>query len=210
MYLQEAVKNNKFTTLFHNSKRNAVGKFNLKQLPDYSIRMLLAAHEEFKLNGIKAKIVPVSINYERILEGNYLTNDAEGRDLLDNDKVHTFLRKIKTLPKGKVGKVIVKYLEPIDLNEYVEATSNTIQLDQTPTYSLAKNFTRDIYRLQQDEQQITMNGLICSALSPQPEGEVSFNELRQNTKTLFQTLQAKGIKTLVNYPPKNAHISQHI
>ena len=119
MYFQEAVKNCRFTTLFHNSKRNTVGKFNLKHLPDYTIRMLLSALEDLKFNGIKVKIVPVSINYDRIIEGAYMTNETEGRDLMDNDKVHTFFQKIKALPQGKLGKVIVKYLEPVDLNQYV-------------------------------------------------------------------------------------------
>mmetsp|Transcript_3084 Transcript_3084/g.4719 ORF Transcript_3084/g.4719 Transcript_3084/m.4719 type:complete len:505 (-) Transcript_3084:698-2212(-) len=208
--LQETVSSNRFTTLFHNSKRNAVGKFNQKHLPDYSVRMLLAAHEDFKQRGLKVKVVPVSINYERILEGTYMTNENQGRDLLDNDRIHTFMKKLKTLPKGRVGKVIVKYLEPIDLDQYVELKQNTIDLDFSPDYGLAKQFTQDLYKLQQQEQQITMNGLICSALSQQPNGEISFSSMRQRTKTLYATLQAKNITSLISYAPKNAHIAQAV
>lgn len=53
-----------------------------------------------------------------------------------------------------------------------------------------------------------MNGLVGSALSLNPDGEITFTSLRQNAKILFQALQEKGVRTLVNFAPKNGHINQ--
>jgi glycerol-3-phosphate O-acyltransferase len=55
------------------------------------------------------------------------------------------MQKIITMPKGKLGKVFVKYCEPIDLNDYVADYSrknSKIDFEQ-----LSMQLTNDLYEI---------------------------------------------------------------
>jgi len=78
-----------------------------------------------------------------------------------------------SMDAGKLGKIFVKYVEPIDLNEYVEKyissvpadnTKNKLDLSPTDFESLSMKLTKDLYLIQQREQPITMNSIIASSL----------------------------------------------
>lgn len=78
-----------------------------------------------------------------------------------------------SMDAGKLGKLFVKYVEPIDLNEYVEKyistvpadiSKNKLDLSSTDFESLSMKLTKDLYLIQQREQPITMNSIIASSL----------------------------------------------
>ena len=57
-----------------------------------------------------------------------------------------FLKKIYQIQKGKIGKVIVKYLDPIDFNQYIEgATPSYPDVPKGNThYQVSLQMTRDL------------------------------------------------------------------
>ena len=86
---------------------------------------------------------------------------------------------------GKLGKVFVKYGEPIDLASYVEKhTSKEVCL----------SLTRDLYKIHQQEQPITMNSLISSSLMYYPNQEISFKNIKTITKNVYNYILDKDIK----------------
>jgi glycerol-3-phosphate O-acyltransferase len=63
-------------------------------------------------------IVPVCINYDRIFDANYLATEMiSGK--FENINLHSLMKKIYEMRQGKLGKVFVKYSDPINLNDYI-------------------------------------------------------------------------------------------
>jgi len=61
----------------------------------------------------------VSINYERVFDESLLASEIISGEF-ENLTAFGLFKKIFTMPKNKLGKVFVKYAEPIDLDSYVE------------------------------------------------------------------------------------------
>jgi len=70
-----------------------------------------------KFKSENFKIVPVSINYDRIFDEALLANEMVTGKFEDISMIE-LMKKIFYDPKNKLGKVFVKYSEPIDLREY--------------------------------------------------------------------------------------------
>jgi glycerol-3-phosphate O-acyltransferase len=65
------------------------------------------------------KIVPVCINYDRIFDSHYLANEMISGEFRHLNTAELMVRTVNKR-KGKLGKIFVKYADPIDLNSYVE------------------------------------------------------------------------------------------
>ena len=61
----------------------------------------------------------MSINYERVFDESLLASEIVSGEFEDLTAFGLF-KKIYTMPKNKLGKVFVRYAEPIDLDSYVE------------------------------------------------------------------------------------------
>ena len=96
--------------------------------------------------------------------------------------------------KGKLGKIFVKYAEPIDLNAYIEKHQN-------PQEDLALKLTRDLYRIQQEEQPITMNSLIAATLMYYPREEIRFKDIKISTSLIYDYIMERGYKTYISMQP---------
>ena len=99
--------------------------------------MLLNAHRNIKKLKYDIKIVPVCINYDRLFEASYLANEmVSGK--FSNTNMMDLTRYIFSMRKGKLGKVFVKYAEPIDLNDYILKHKGN-------KANIALNLSRDLY-----------------------------------------------------------------
>lgn len=99
----------------------------------------MRSHQNLKLSNLKFKIVPVSINYERVFDESLLTAEIVSGEF-ENLSAFGLLQKLYTYPKHKLGKVFVKYDEPIDLDTYVEQNKT-----QFPRFSdMALKLTKDL------------------------------------------------------------------
>ena len=96
------------------------------------------------------------------------------------------LKKIYDMRQGKLGKVFVRYGEPIDLTTYIE--------NHKSNESVSLSLTRDLYKIHQQEQPVTMNSLISSSLMYYPNQEISFKNIKTITKNVYNYILDKDIK----------------
>ena len=104
--------------------------------------------------------------------------------------------------KGKLGKVFVRYGEPIDLTNYIEKHNSK--------ESVSLSLTRDLYKIHQQEQPITMNSLISSSLMYYPNQEISFKNIKTITKNIYNYILDKDIKHYCAAAPQNYEINQTV
>lgn len=83
------------------------------------VKNILKSYHNLKIYKQNIKLIPVCINYERVFEEQYLTNEAITGIFNPETTFVSIMKKILTMKKGKLGKIFVKYAEPIDLKKYV-------------------------------------------------------------------------------------------
>ena len=88
--LDEVINHNQFTTVFQNYQQSTNGKFSLPLGPDHFIRLLIKGNTNSKYR-YKIQIIPISINYERVLDNQMKT---------DYTNIFNTMRSIYTLRKG--------------------------------------------------------------------------------------------------------------
>lgn len=66
------------------------------------------------------KIVPVCINYDRIFDATYISEETLNGEFQPGTTLVNVVQKIFSMNPNKLGKVFVKYCEPIDVNQYLE------------------------------------------------------------------------------------------
>ena len=113
------LENNSITTIYQNDSRIRSGKIHPPQNSDQSVKMLIKSFFNLQKLKFNVKIVPVCINYDRIFDSHYLANEMiSGR--FRHLNMPELLVRIYNKRKGKLGKIFVKYADPIDLNSYIE------------------------------------------------------------------------------------------
>ena len=79
------------------------------------------------------------INYDRLFEASYLANEmVSGK--FSNTNMYDLTKYIFSMRKGKLGKVFIKYAEPIDLNDYI--LKHGAQKE-----NIALQLSRDLYQI---------------------------------------------------------------
>ena len=78
----------------------------------------------------------------------------------------TALKKLQQIGKDALGDVYVKYLEPINLHEYLQAhVPATTELYSAKTFEkTAIGLTTHIYKRQYQDSPVTLNSLLASWL----------------------------------------------
>jgi glycerol-3-phosphate O-acyltransferase len=84
------------------------------------VKNVLKSFNNLKKLAHNVKIVPVSINYERLFDASYLADEAKLGTFKPGTTFVSLMNTIMTMKQGHMGKVFIKYGEPIDLNQYVE------------------------------------------------------------------------------------------
>lgn len=129
--LQEVIENNAITTMYLNDERSKTGKFSQPSEPCNLMKMLLKSRIEIQKKSIDIKLVPVHLEYERVIDlKDLITN--QGKCMLPQDSgLLMVMRKLMQTPKERLGKCIVRYGEPIDFDAYIK--QNFIEnLEQNP------------------------------------------------------------------------------
>lgn len=198
---QEVLEHNVITTLFQNDERLRSGKYNLPLSPENSVRMLLKSIKNLQRLKYNVQLVPVCVNYDRLFDSSYLSTEMISGEF-QNTTLFDLLKKIFSMREGKMGKVFVKYAEPIDLQSYMQQHAS----DSFDEMSL--RLTRDLYQIQQKEQPITMNSLISTSLLFNQEEEMSFQAIKVSTKLLYDYILEKGYMNYISASPQFYDINQ--
>lgn len=64
------------------------------------------------------KVIPVIITYDRIFDASYLANEMVSGEFTQINMVQ-LLKQIYQYNNDKLGKIIVKYANPIDIDDFV-------------------------------------------------------------------------------------------
>jgi glycerol-3-phosphate O-acyltransferase len=64
-------------------------------------------------------VVPVCVNYDRLFDSRYLSNEIISGKFQNFNIAELMYYIYKTRP-GKLGKIFVKYAEPINLYDYID------------------------------------------------------------------------------------------
>jgi glycerol-3-phosphate O-acyltransferase len=101
----------------------------------------------------------VSINYDRIFDGTFLAEETLDGNFKPESTLLDISKKILSMNKERIGNVFIKYLEPLDLNEFLAAQPPNSNFD-----SVSLKLTKDLYLAQQKEAGVTMNSVVASCL----------------------------------------------
>ena len=118
--LKEIITNNQVTTVFQNDFRSRAGKLYRKKAADLSCRWLLETFSELQHSGTNLMIVPLMISYDRIYESHNLATEMINGEKKDYT-MWTSLKKLKSTPKDTMGHIYVKYLDPVNLDQFVKS-----------------------------------------------------------------------------------------
>lgn len=100
--------------MFQNDERLRTGKFTMPVFGEMSTKLLIKSFHNLQKFKYDIHVVPVCINYDRIFEASYLANEMiSGK--FKNMNMTQLINHIYSMRKGKLGKVFVKYADPIDL-----------------------------------------------------------------------------------------------
>ena len=88
--------------------------------PDMSIKWILDAFQSFsKVSGKNIVIVPVMINYDKKFESGNIALEMVSGQKRDYTMI-TSIQKIATTNEDALGQVYVKYLDPINMVDWVK------------------------------------------------------------------------------------------
>ena len=106
--VQDIINRDSITTLYQNCLRIRSGKISNPHKADESIEWILRSFENLKVRNYNIKIVPVSINYDRLFDSNLLVKEMLSGQFQDMN-LYSFVRRIYNMPLNKLGKIFVKY-----------------------------------------------------------------------------------------------------
>ena len=104
------------------------GKFFRRSTPDLSIQWILDAYRDMPEQADNIVIVPVMASYDRMLETHNLT-----QRMVQDKRLESFMDSVKKLnyfKKDQLGEVFTKYLEPIEIKDYLEKLP--VSLEEQP------------------------------------------------------------------------------
>jgi glycerol-3-phosphate O-acyltransferase len=189
--------------------RSRSGKFNVPMNPEKMIKYLLKSYLNMRMLKFDIKIVPVCINFDRIFESSFLASEIITGQFKPGTTLFGVLYQILQSKKEKLGKVFVKYAEPIDMREYLQSQGiNELDEQSINIEAVSMQLTKDLYQIHQREQPITMNSLIASSLLFHSKPMITFQHVKTTTKNLFTHIQRKGYKTYISGFPQNFDINK--
>ena len=84
---------------------------------------------------------------------------------------------------GKLGKIIVKYSQPIDLQTFVNSNPSLTLED------LSLKLSTQLYHIQMREQNLNINQFVSSSIFYSQNDEVEFSSIRKNSEMLWKYAQ---------------------
>lgn len=88
------------------------------------------------------------VNYERLFDASYLADEAKLGKFKPGTKLVNLMSKIVSMKQGHMGKVFVKYGDPIDIHDYVNgyiASNHSSPASKLDFEKLSMKLTEDLY-----------------------------------------------------------------
>jgi glycerol-3-phosphate O-acyltransferase len=208
--LSEVIKNNTVTTLFQNRRRLRAGKLNFKKQADKSMTWLFDAYQSVK-ESVKANvmIVPVMISYDRIYEQGNLSREMITGERRDYDFTGTMKQMFFT-PENSLGEVFVKYLEPVNIKDYLKKTVGSGPLDQEKLDIASLQLTQELTAMQHQNTPITLNAVISTILLQDAAEKMSMKTLLEYAGMGYEYIKAKKFPTMMQVKPYQVLVEAHV
>jgi len=143
------------------------------------------------------------VSYERIYEGlNIATEMINGEK---RDYTHwSTMKKIASTAKDQLGHVYVKYLDPINLDQYVRNSCKGI-INSGNVETLALQLTEDLMEKQTKAAPVTLNSIISACLLQENNPSMQMSSLLEKAGMIYDYLKEKPWLTtfMTTKPMKN-------
>lgn len=193
--IEDMILKNQLTSCYQNNRRLRSGKISHPLEADDSIEWILRAAINPELSSYNIKIVPVTITYERQYDSALLTHEMISGKKVDYNAFQT-IKRIYQMPSNKLGKIFVKYQEPIEVKSFI--AKNKAATFEEKAFKL----TTLMYKLHQKETPITHNSLVSASILFSQRPEISFKKIKSSCDTLFKQLYINKAKTYISNSPQ--------
>lgn len=207
--LKEIIENNKITTVFQNNLRLRSGKLHHRVLPDMSVKWLLDTYITLSLANKNLTIVPVMVSYDRIFEIQNLSSEMVS-GATRNLSFFEAINKIYNFKENQLGSVYVKYLEPLNVRNYLQERGvGNLQPDQIEQEAL--ELTQELLRRQQKELPVTLNSIVASCLLQETDQTLKMSKLIAKLKIIYEYIKVKDkIVTYMEVEPQQVLVEMHV
>jgi glycerol-3-phosphate O-acyltransferase len=107
------------------------------------------------------------------------------------------VKVVTSLPQNKIGKVFIKYSEPIDLEQYLEQNRKS-----SPNFNdMALKLTKNLYEYQYKEQPITKNTIVSSILLFHKKPYITIKKIKVYAQEIYPLILSKNMKTYIATVP---------
>jgi len=193
-YIQRLLIDEGWLEFFIEGTRSRIGKM----LPPKTGVLTIVTDAYLDKKIPDAQIVPVTINYERVLEG-----ESFPFELLGETKVKESLSRIvkaaKILNKN-FGRVYLEFADPISLKSYTKTfveTNKEKQLnpfeDKGARKTMIKELAEDIVNIMQEKVVVTPTSILASVMLMHRKG-ISEEELIKKVEWVSNELFSRGVK----------------
>jgi len=180
------------------------------------IKLLIKAFKEVQNKNIY--IVPVSMNHDRLFDIKFMSTETLKGTFQPELSPSAIAKVYMKMRRGKLGKTFVKFQEPINLNSYIQdylskhlptpVETNQNQQTSHVLEDLSFSLTKELYRIQQEAQPITMNSLISAALLIHRHPTVKFKSIKQTCAYLYDYIQERQYKCYISTYPQYYDINE--
>ncbi|CDW87851.1 male sterility protein [Stylonychia lemnae] len=211
-YIQALMGQNCAIQIFLEKKRSRSGKIQRpnEDLFDQILENYFIKNKS-KDNLKDLKFVPITINYDIVYDGEQFPMELLGESKVEESFIRV-LKQFSNLNKN-IGKVVVKYCEPVSLEEYTarylqsnKITKDTLIKSEEQMKHFITNFGQKLCQNQTDNLVIMITSLTASILLMHRKG-ISYDQLLQKSEWLFQEVQARNAELSFNSSPSSTMIS---
>ncbi|CDW80559.1 male sterility protein [Stylonychia lemnae] len=211
-YIQALMNQNSLIQIFMEKNRSRSGK--IQRPSEELFGQILSTYFQGKQNQNRVKdlkFVPVTINYDIVYEGEQFPLELLG----ESKTPESFARVIKYFSNlnKNIGKVVVKYCEPVSLEAYTNCylknnkiEKSTLIADKNCFNNFVDNFGKTLCQTQTDNLVIMVTSLTASILLMHRKG-ISYDQLLNKIDWLFKEIQARNAELSFNSSPSSAMIS---
>ena len=174
-----------------------------------SIRWLLDAYTQLAGQNKNITLVPVTISYDRIYEQSNLAREM----ITGKRKNYNFagtMRQMFFTPENSLGECFVKYLEPIDLENYITKAIGSPTIGQDNFEVAAQRLSRDLLKVQQQNTPTTLNTIISSVLLQENKDTMLMSKLLEKARMLYEYLKLKQLHTYMQVQPNQVLAEKHV
>ncbi|TNV85444.1 hypothetical protein FGO68_gene11996 [Halteria grandinella] len=211
-YLTALFKQNTVLEMFLESHRSRSGK--IQRSDEAFFDTLVNTHLQENQNKQDLIFVPVTINYDRVIEGEILPLDLLGESVKKDSAMQIF--KSLALAKKQQGKVFVRYSQPISFEKLSQAYSQKLCMDfgeivkNKDQFALMKSNISQALLFAQVDNLVIMTTSIVAALILMNRKGIAKDLLVQRAVFVYEEILERGGIVQINIKPNDKYVTKSL